>query len=133
MRVWKSACYLDHPDMSRVCSACGTSVARGDCHKNRYGEYICRECQSAGIKFVRRGPPSNVMRLVIQVFLFGLIVASLVFFVTWQFLLASDSSPVVGGVYDAAIDTSVGTSLIRPGTAQRIESPSDAVSETGRQ
>lgn len=119
--------------MSRVCSACGTSVAREDCHKNRYGEYICRECQSAGIKFVRRGPPSNVMRLVIQVFLFGLTVASLVFFVTWQFFLTSDSSPVVGGGYDAAIDTNVGTSLNRPAKAQRIDSPSDAVSETERQ
>lgn len=131
--MWKVAYYLDHSDMSRVCSACGTSVAREECHKNRYGEYICRECQSVGIKFVRRGPPSNVMRLVIPVFVFGLTVASLVFFVTWQFFLASDAFPVMGGMYDATIDTSVGTSLNRPASAQRVESPSASVSEAKSQ
>jgi hypothetical protein len=41
--------------MSRVCSACGTTVARQDCHKNRYAEYVCRSCQEAGIKFTRAG------------------------------------------------------------------------------
>jgi hypothetical protein len=29
------------------------SVKRQDCHKNRYGEYICRTCQASGIKFTR--------------------------------------------------------------------------------
>ena len=35
----------------RVCTGCGTKVARQDCHRNRYGEYICRPCQAAGFKF----------------------------------------------------------------------------------
>jgi len=33
------------------CAGCGTSVPRQDCHRNRYGEYICRTCQAAGIRF----------------------------------------------------------------------------------
>ncbi len=41
--------------MSRVCSGCGATVPRVDCHKNRYAQYICRRCQAAGIKFTRRG------------------------------------------------------------------------------
>lgn len=73
------------------------------------------------------------MRLVIQVFLFGMTVASLIFFVTWKFFLASDSSAVIGGMYDAAIDTNVGTSLNRPAEADRIESASRAVSDTKKQ
>ena len=45
---------LDHTDSSRVCSACGTTVARQDCHKNRYSEYICHQCLRDGISFTRR-------------------------------------------------------------------------------
>jgi hypothetical protein len=36
-------------DTTKTCSACGKKVARQDCHKNRFGEYICRTCQQAGI------------------------------------------------------------------------------------
>jgi hypothetical protein len=39
--------------MYRKCFSCGASVLRQDCHKNRYGEYICRTCQSSGIRFSR--------------------------------------------------------------------------------
>jgi hypothetical protein len=39
---------------SKVCSSCGLIVARSDCHKNRYGEYICRACQASGVRFTRR-------------------------------------------------------------------------------
>ena len=49
-----SAVGLDLTDTSRVCSACGTTVARRDCHKNRYSEYICHQCQREGISFTRR-------------------------------------------------------------------------------
>jgi hypothetical protein len=119
--------------MSRICSACGTVVARKECHKNRYGEYICRECQSAGIKFVRQRQPGNPMRLVIQVFLFGFAVASLLFLVTWQFFLDSGSVPAIGGAYDAVIDTSGGTLLNPPVNAQRVEDPGQAVPEANSQ
>lgn len=35
---------------SKECSLCGSNVARKDCHKNRYAQYICRPCQAAGGK-----------------------------------------------------------------------------------
>jgi len=36
-----------------VCSACKASVKREDCHKNRYGEYICKICIADGVRFSR--------------------------------------------------------------------------------
>lgn len=40
-------------DTTKTCSSCGTKVARQDCHKNRFGEYICRNCQQAGVVATR--------------------------------------------------------------------------------
>ena len=42
------------PDL-RECAACARQVERKDCHRNRYREYICRECQSSGRRFTIRG------------------------------------------------------------------------------
>lgn len=39
----------------RTCAACGATVPRQDCHRNRYGEYLCRACQKAGVKRTLRG------------------------------------------------------------------------------
>lgn len=36
--------------MLKICTGCGASVSRRDCHRNRYGEYICRGCQAVGIR-----------------------------------------------------------------------------------
>lgn len=36
----------------RICDACGASVQKRDVHKNRYAQYICRECRSSGVKAV---------------------------------------------------------------------------------
>lgn len=38
----------------RHCACCGAEVVRRDCHKNRYGEYICKSCQAAGKRCSRR-------------------------------------------------------------------------------
>ena len=38
----------------RICDSCGASVHKLDMHKNRYAQYICRECRSSGIKAVGR-------------------------------------------------------------------------------
>ncbi len=38
----------------KVCSGCKKEIPRQDCHRNRYGEYICRACQAAGFKFTWR-------------------------------------------------------------------------------
>jgi hypothetical protein len=100
--------------MSRACSACGAIVAREECHKNRYAQYICRQCQSTGIKFVRQRPSHRSRRLAIQVFLFGVVVASLVFLLAWQFFAASESFPGLAGGDEAAIDTRAGVSLSAP-------------------
>lgn len=35
----------------KICSACGAMIARKDCHHNRYGEYICHDCQAHGVRF----------------------------------------------------------------------------------
>jgi hypothetical protein len=37
--------------MYRKCFSCGATVLRRDCHKNRYGEYVCRACQGGGARF----------------------------------------------------------------------------------
>ena len=44
-----------YPNEPKVCSACSLAVPRKDCHKNRYGQYICKTCQAAGVKFTRAG------------------------------------------------------------------------------
>lgn len=33
---------------SKECFLCGATVARKDCHKNRYAQYICHPCQATG-------------------------------------------------------------------------------------
>ena len=39
-----------YPNEPKICSVCGLTVARRDCHKDRYGKYICKNCQAAGVK-----------------------------------------------------------------------------------
>jgi hypothetical protein len=48
--------------MTRVCAECGAVVARRDCHKNRYGEYLCRACLKAGIRSTARGRARSLTR-----------------------------------------------------------------------
>lgn len=38
----------------KVCVGCKKEVPRQDCHRNRYGEYICKDCQAAGLKYTWR-------------------------------------------------------------------------------
>jgi hypothetical protein len=37
--------------MSLACSFCQDTVLRQDCHRNRYGELVCRTCQASGVRF----------------------------------------------------------------------------------
>jgi hypothetical protein len=46
--------------MTRICANCGARVARVDCHKNRYGEYLCRVCQKAGVRCTAKGKVRGV-------------------------------------------------------------------------
>ena len=38
-------------DQKRACAGCRLLVAREQCHRNRYSEYICKSCQAKGIRF----------------------------------------------------------------------------------
>jgi hypothetical protein len=72
------------PDMSRVCSPCGETVARHDCHKNRYGEYICRKCQRAGIKFTWRQRLRQLRKWTPPAFLLYLAIVTLVMWLLYR-------------------------------------------------
>jgi hypothetical protein len=79
----ESADFPGRPDMSVVCSACGATVDRRDCHKNRYGEYICRKCASAGIKFTRRRRLRLRTQAKLRKYLPMLPVAALILLLIW--------------------------------------------------
>ena len=51
MRIFPSL----NPYETKICSACRLSFARSDCHKNRYGEYLCKPCRASGVKSTRGG------------------------------------------------------------------------------
>jgi hypothetical protein len=36
------------------CSHCQSEVDREQCHRNRYGELICRACQLSGVRYTWR-------------------------------------------------------------------------------
>lgn len=65
-------------DTHKVCAACGTSVARQDCHKNRFGEYICRNCQAAGIRFTRQSRVWSWVRRALRRSAWGLVGTALI-------------------------------------------------------
>ena len=48
--------------MSKTCSVCGAVVERQDCHRNRFAEYICKTCQSAGIKSTWRRRAKHITK-----------------------------------------------------------------------
>lgn len=75
---------------TRVCSACGTTVDRKDCHKNRYSEYICRKCQSDGIRFAKRGRLHRLLRWVVPLFFMALITGGLLMLAIWMRLFTFD-------------------------------------------
>lgn len=75
---------------TRVCSACGTTVDRKDCHKNRYSEYICRRCQSDGIKFAKRGRRHRLLRWAVPLFFTTVITAGLLMLAIWMRLVTFD-------------------------------------------
>lgn len=112
--------------MSRVCSACGATVARKDCHRNRYAEHICRQCQAAGIKFTRRGQLRYLIKRPLAIILLMLVITSLVLLAMWTNLLTFESFSFFSGEHEVRIDTPNGASLNAPIEARRIESPSQS-------
>ena len=70
-------------DELRTCSACSLRVVRQDCHRNRYAQYICRNCQAKGVKFTwfnRLGKIATRALLILFACLAG---AGLVLLVLW--------------------------------------------------
>lgn len=114
--------------MFKVCSACGTTVDRQDCHKNRYAEYICWRCQSAGVKFVRRRRRRHVMKWALPVVVLGFTAASLILLSIWVGILTVDSFSFFGDEPEEYFDTRVGTSLNVPINARLNESAVQAAS-----
>ncbi len=41
-------------EQKKACAGCRQLVARADCHRNRYDEYICASCQAKGLRFTWR-------------------------------------------------------------------------------
>ena len=79
--------------MSKVCSVCGTSVERKDCHKNRLGEYVCWKCQAARTELPWHQRLHYLTRGMLPGFLLLLPVAVMALLVIWVsaiFLLSFD-------------------------------------------
>lgn len=73
--------------MTRQCSACGTVVARKECHRNRYAEYICRACQAKGIKFTPHGRRRHGLRRALAPLLVAILFVSVLLWVLWPYLM----------------------------------------------
>ena len=110
----------------RVCSACAATVERKNCHKNRYSQYICRQCQEAGVKYTQRkrqgsaGRRRSVVKWALTAFFLGLVIAGLAFPVIWD-SLNSDGMPSVLGRSTLPIDLESSVLLNAENRARLIE------------
>ena len=90
-----------HASALRVCSACAATVERKDFHKNRYSQYICRQCQEAGVKYTQRkrqgslGRRRVLLKWTISAFFLGLAIAGMVFPAIWSALTSNSMSSVL--------------------------------------
>ena len=71
---------------TKVCSTCRAEVARQDCHKNRFGEYICSNCQAAGVKASRFRIMRHVSKKLLRKVLWALSGAGLFVVIVWMFV-----------------------------------------------
>lgn len=69
--------------MLRKCSGCGLTVPRRHCHKNRYGEYLCRTCQASGLKFTKAARWRSWIGQTPAIVLWSLIGTALLALVAW--------------------------------------------------
>lgn len=58
--------------LSKQCAGCGIEVARQDCHRNRYGEYICRSCQQTGFRYTKQKKRQYLLVRITRYALLGL-------------------------------------------------------------
>lgn len=69
--------------MTLACSSCRIAVLRKDCHRNRYGDYICRACQSAGVRHSLRARVRHGLRRSLQTAWIALALVLLVLLLGW--------------------------------------------------
>lgn len=69
----------------KKCGSCGASVERKDCHKNRFAEYICRQCQAAGIKASWRQRLQGLTQTMLRKVWLGMAGLSLSVLLLWMF------------------------------------------------
>jgi hypothetical protein len=72
--------------MQKVCFKCGETVERRDCHKNRFGEYICRSCQAGGVKASWYRPLSKIVKMMFRQILLWLAGAAVIALFVWMFI-----------------------------------------------
>jgi len=70
-------------DSPRRCAFCDRIVARKDCHRNRYGEYVCLECQKKGLRWSSRRRFVKVAKKLLRYALIGLIGVSVAAVYVW--------------------------------------------------
>jgi hypothetical protein len=71
--------------VTRVCNGCKLRVLRTECHRNRYGEYICRACQSGGVRFTWRRRLYHHWRMLTIGFWILLALTALALLTAWAF------------------------------------------------
>lgn len=45
-----------------TCAICTRQIERQECHRNRYGEYICKICQTRGHRYSSKGKIARIKR-----------------------------------------------------------------------
>jgi hypothetical protein len=64
---------MNHEDSQRRCNFCDQVIARKDCHRNRYGEYVCLECSKKGKRWSSRRRFLKVAKRLLRFALIALI------------------------------------------------------------
>lgn len=114
------------PGLSRVCASCSATVERQNCHKNRYSQYICRQCQDLGIKFTNRSKRRYfhrrryVLTWAFSVVILG-VAAGLAFPAIWMEIMPFDPDSSFSSASSSSYSYS--SSLL---SARRPEAPIDA-------
>ena len=66
----------DRESSPRNCTFCDQIITRKDCHRNRYGEYVCLECKKKGKRWSSRRRFFRVAKRFLKFFIIGLISVS---------------------------------------------------------
>ena len=72
-------------DQKKVCAGCRVWVSREECHRNRYHEYICKRCQTKGIRFTWRNRLREYARRSVITVSIVAISGAVGMFILWMF------------------------------------------------